>query len=137
MKRQLLLAVIISFPLIGCAKEKPPTFVSTENLVTLVNQGKTCTSNDRGTECNYRVGDFFYVSIAAVGTSSAGIHFMKSDADKPIYASLGTSHGCVIVNRFKGVKGIPEFVFISPKNGDVYESWMDCADTTKLTNAKS
>jgi hypothetical protein len=126
MKRQLLLAVIISFPLFGCTKETPPTFVSTETLMTLVNNGKTCTSNDRGTECNYRVDDFFYVSIAAVGTSSAGIHFMKSDADKPIYASLGTSHGCVIVNRFKGVNGIPEFVFISPKNGVVYDSWDYC-----------
>jgi hypothetical protein len=114
------------FPLFGCAKETPPTFVSTETLMTLVNNGKTCTSNDRGTECNYRVDDFFYVSIAAVGTSSAGIHFMKSDADKPIYASLGTSHGCVIVNRFKGVNGIPEFVFISPKNGVVYDSWDYC-----------
>ncbi len=125
-KRQLLLAVIIGLPLIGCAKETPPTFVSTETLMTLINKGKTCTSNDRGTECNYRIGDFFYVSIAAVGTSSAGIHFMKSDADKPIYASLGTSHGCVIVNRFKGVNGVPEFVFISPKNGVVYESWSYC-----------
>lgn len=126
MKCQLLLAVIIGFPLIGCAKATSPAFVSTETLMTLVNKGKTRTSNDRGTECNYRVGDFFYVSIAAVGTSTAGIHFMKSDADKPIYASLGTSHGCVIVNRFKGVNGIPEFVFISPKNGVVYESWSYC-----------
>jgi hypothetical protein len=121
-----LIAISSLVPLSSCAKETPPTFVSTEALMTLVNKGKTCTSNDRGTECNYRIGDFFYVSIAAVGTSSAGIHFMKSDADKPIYASLGTSHGCVIVNRFKGVNGIPEFVFISPKNGVVYKSWDYC-----------
>ena len=121
-----LIAISSLVPLSSCAKDAPPNFVSSEKLMTLVNKGKTCTSNDRGTECNYRVSDFFYVSIAAVGTSSAGIHFMKSDADKPIYASLGTSHGCVIVNRFKGVNGASEFVFISPKNGVVYESWEDC-----------
>jgi hypothetical protein len=114
---------IVSFPISVRAKEPQPKDVSSETLTTLVNKGKTCTSDDRGTECNYRIGDFFYVFIAAVGTTSAGIHFMKSNADKPIYASLGTSHGCVIVNRFKGVNGIPEFVFISPKNGVVYDSW--------------
>ena len=126
MSKALLQVFLLSFPILVSAKEPQPKDASSETLMTLVNKGKTCTSNDRGTECNYRIGDFFYVSIAAVGTSSAGIHFMKSDADKPIYASLGTSHGCVIVNRFKGVNGIPEFVFISPKNGVVYESWDYC-----------
>jgi len=126
MTKTVLTALMVSLSISVSAKEPQPTFSATETLMTLVNKGKTCTSNDRGTECNYRVGDFFYVSIAAVGTTSAGIHFMRSDSDKPIYASLGTSHGCVIVNRFKGVKGIPEFVFVSPKNGAVYESWESC-----------
>jgi hypothetical protein len=126
MTKTLLMVFLVSFPISVSAKEPRPKDVSSETLMTLVNKGKKCTSDDRGTECNYRIGDFFYVSIAAVGTSSAGIHFMKSDSDKPIYASLGTSHGCVIVNRFKGAKGIPEFVFISPKSGVVYDSWEHC-----------
>jgi len=106
MTNAVLTALMISLSISVSAKEPQPTFSATETLMTLVNKGKTCTSNDRGIECNYRIGDFFYVSIAAVGTSSTGIHFMKSDADKPVYASLGTSHGCVIVNRFKGVKAM-------------------------------
>ncbi len=96
-------------------------------LLEILNSGKTCESYDRGNECHYRVGSFFHVSIAAVGTATAGIHFMKSDSTKPIYASFGMGHGCVIVNRFKGKNEVPEFVFISPRNGVVYESWSDCS----------
>jgi hypothetical protein len=128
MTRQSGAAVLLSLVFIsGCAAADQSNSFQNMSLLEVMNRVKTCKSNDRGIECNYRIEGIFDLSIAGVGTSSAGIHFMKSDASQPIYASFGLGHGCVIVNRFKGVKGIPEFVFISPKNGVVYESWSDCA----------
>lgn len=105
-----------------------PVMISSDGrtLLTIINASKKCEETDRGIECSYEVGDFFKVSIADIGTESSGIHFEKSNSDMPIYASFGILHGCVIVNRFEGTKGIPEWVFISPKNGNVYNSWREC-----------
>jgi hypothetical protein len=120
-------AALLSLVLMsGCAAADQPGDLQNTPLLEVMNRVKSCKSNDRGIECNYRIEGVFDLSIAGVGTSSAGIHFMKSEASQPIYASFGLGHGCVIVNRFKGSNGIPEFVFISPKNGVVYESWSDC-----------
>jgi hypothetical protein len=119
--------ILLSCVITACSPSQNADDLSDDSLLVIVNNAKTCESGDRGNECNYRIGDSFHVSIAGVGTASAGIHFLKSDSTKPIYASFGMGHGCVIVNRLKGAKGIPEFVFISPKNGVVYESWSDCA----------
>jgi len=55
MTKTVLTALMISLSISVSAKEPQPTFSSAETLMTLVNKGKTCTSNDRGTECNYRV----------------------------------------------------------------------------------
>ena len=118
--------ILLSCVLIACGSSQSANALSDESLLVIVNSAKICVSGDRGNECNYRIGDFFHVSIAGIRTTSAGIHFIKSDANQPIYASFGIGHGCVIVNRFKE-KTIPEFVFISPKNGVVYESWDDCS----------
>jgi hypothetical protein len=105
-----------------------PVMISSDGrtLLTIINASKKCEETDRGIECSYQVGDFFKVSIADIGTESSGIHFEKSNSDMPIYASFGMLHGCVIVNRFEGTRGIPEWVFISPKNGNVYNSWREC-----------
>jgi hypothetical protein len=97
-----------------------------KTLFDIINQSRNCETITSGLQCEYSAGDFFKISIAAIGTSRAGIHFEKSDSKKPIYASFGISHGCVIVNRFKGIAGSSEFVFVSPKNGVVYNSWVDC-----------
>jgi hypothetical protein len=118
--------ILLSCVIAACSPSQNANDLSDDSLFVIVNNAKTCESGDRGNECNYRIGDSFHVSIAGVGTASAGIHFMKSDANQPIYASFGIGHGCVIVNRFKE-KTIPEFVFISPKNGVVYDSWNDCS----------
>lgn len=126
--RLALLSLLITLPLsLGggyfSAMASPP---ESRPLMELVKAGKSCSSERRGLECSYRVGSYFHVSIAALGTAETGIHFRKSDESREIYASFGSMHGCVIVNRMKGVGGFPEFVFISPKNGKVYESWVDC-----------
>jgi hypothetical protein len=126
-KLPLLLLILLSFVIDPyCASADEATVGLNRPLIEIVNRGKTCKSYNRGNEYHYRIGNFFHISIAAVGTASAGIHFMKSDSSQPIYASFGAGHGCIIVNRFKGQKEIPEFVFISPRNGVVYESWSDC-----------
>lgn len=96
------------------------------SLFDIISQSRNCEFITSGNQCEYAVGEVFKISIAAIGTERAGIHFEKSNSSQPIYASFGISHGCVIVNRFQGFKGIPEFVFISPKNGFVYNSWVDC-----------
>lgn len=112
----------------GCDRPNATVFKIDKPLIYLVNQSKQCESSTKGKECVYQVGDYLKVSIAAVGSEFAGIHFEKSNSDSPIYASFGLSHGCVILNRFEGFKGMPEWVFISPKNGGVYKTWQDCAE---------
>ena len=113
---------------VPAATAATPVMISSDGrtLLTIINASKKCEETDRGIECSYQVGDFFKVSIADIGTESSGIHFEKSNSDMPLYASFGILHGCVIVNRFEGTKGIPEWVFISPKNGNVYNSWREC-----------
>ena len=111
---------------LGWVRQTEANSAKNSSLMELVDAGKSCSSERRGLECRYRVGDYFHVSIAALGTAETGIHFLKSDESREIYASFGSMHGCVIVNRMKGVRGFPEFVFISPRNGKVYESWSDC-----------
>ena len=122
-------AILVSvFSVVGCKKLAPTPSVDDRTLLSILNDSKKCEDNVRGIECNYQVGDFFKVSIADVGSKSAGIHFEKSNSDMPINASFGILHGCVIVNRFKGAKGGPEWVFISPKNGNIYNDWRECGE---------
>jgi hypothetical protein len=97
-----------------------------KTLFEIISESKNCENIISGKECDYSVGNFFKVSIAAIGTDIAAIYFFKSDAEQPVYGSFGTHHGCVIINRWKGSKGLPEYVFISPKNGNVYNSWQEC-----------
>jgi len=110
----------------GCTRQAETDSFDSRSLIELVESGKSCSSERRGLKCSDRVGEYFHVSIAAIDTNDTGIHFLKSDEARGIYASLGAMHGCVIVNRRKGVNELPEFAFISPKNGKLYESWVDC-----------
>lgn len=130
MKKWSVISVILGalFSTAGCEKPAPAPSSDNRTLLTIINASKKCEDTNTGIDCNYRVGDFFKVSIADIGTASTGVHFEKSSSDMPIYASFGVLHGCVIVNRFEGTKGIPEWVFISPKNGNVYNSWRECGE---------
>lgn len=117
---------LLSLVFTGCVRQAEANSAGSHSLMELVEAGKSCSSERRGLECSYRVGNYFHVSITALGTAETGIHFLKSDESREIYASFGSMHGCVIVNRMKGVGGFPEFVFLSPRNGKVYESWVEC-----------
>jgi hypothetical protein len=119
-------ALAALFLITGCKETAPEQFIDNRNLLTIINSSKECEQTDRGMECSYQAGDYFKISIADIGTESAGIHFEESNSDMPVYASFGMLHGCVIVNRFKGAKGMPEWVFISPKDGNVYKTWQEC-----------
>ncbi|WP_157573289.1 hypothetical protein [Novosphingobium sp. AAP83] len=123
-------AILVSiFSVVGCKKLAATPFVDDRTLLSILNSSKKCENSERGRECNYQVGDFFKVSIADVGSKSAGIHFEKSNSDMPINASFGILHGCVIVNRVDN-KAMTEWVFISPKNGNVYNDWRECGEAS-------
>jgi len=114
------------FTIVGCKESALEQSIDDRSLFSIINASKKCAQTDRGMDCGYEAGNYFKVSIADIGRESAGIHFEKSNSDMPIYASFGILHGCVIVNHFKGANGIPEWVFISPKNGNVYKEWQEC-----------
>jgi len=120
--------LVIFLAVSGCNKSNETDPIIDKSLASIINESKKCESSEKGKECIYQFGNYLKVSIAAVGSEFAGIHFEKSNSDSPIYASFGLSHGCVILNRFEGFKGMPEWVFISPKNGGVYKTWQDCVE---------
>jgi hypothetical protein len=92
-------------------------------------KGKSCSEGtNQQIQCDYRLGNDFWLSIAGVGQSDAGITFMKSDFTGEYYGTYGTMHGCVIVKTGAGNKtnNPMDFAFVSPKNGKVYEDWDAC-----------
>lgn len=95
----------------------------------LVAKGKSCAEQrNQQLDCDYKIGSHFWLSIAAVGSGSAGIHFMKSDFNGMYYGTVGVEHGCVIVNTGTGNKtrNPLDLAFVSPKNGKVYQDWPSC-----------
>ena len=106
--------LLLSVTFTGFVRQAVASPEKSRSLMELVEAGKSCSSERRGLECRYRVGNYFHVSIAALGTAETGIHFLKSDESREIYASFGSMRGCVIVNRMKRVGGFAELVFISP-----------------------
>ncbi len=92
-------------------------------------KGKSCVEqSSQQVDCNYRIGKDFWLSIAAVGSTDAGITFMKSDFNGKYYGTVGVAHGCVIVKTGSGsgTRNPFDFAFISPKNGRVYRDWQSC-----------
>ncbi len=126
-----LIATLIGVALMGCS-EAAESVSQKLSLLTLLEKGRECRPSRQGIECDYRLENYFHVSIAGVGTPGAGIHFLLSDARAPIYASVGTQHGCVIVNRLRGQNDAPEWAFISPNNGEIFDSWVDCQNAPRM-----
>jgi hypothetical protein len=95
----------------------------------LVVKGKSC--NEQRTQqldCDYKIGTQFWLSIASVGSSDAGVTFMKSDFNGKYYGTFGISHGCVIVKTGAANTTSSPFdlAFVSPRNGKVYKDWPSC-----------
>jgi hypothetical protein len=94
-------------------------------------KGKSC-SERRGQQidCDYKIGNDFWLSIAGVGQPDAGVSFMKADFDGKYYGTYGVMHGCAIVKTGKAnnnkTKDPLNFAFVSPKNGKVYRDWESC-----------
>jgi len=107
--------------------------MSASSVYELVLKGASCErqNSKQRVDCDYIVGKDFKVSIADVGTSNAGIHFVRSSFEGDFYGSVGAVHGCVVVNRGKRAmkdSTFPDVAFISPKSGKVYKDWGDCRD---------
>jgi hypothetical protein len=95
----------------------------------LVVKGKSCVErSSQQIDCEYRIGTDFWLSIAGVGSTDAGISFMKSDLKGRYYGTVGAGHGCVIVKTgTANTTSDPiDFAFVSPKNGKVYRDWPSC-----------
>lgn len=95
---------------------------STYNAVV---KGKKCHQNsNQDLECSYRVGETLRIVIAGIGSPNTSITFMKSDFHGDYYGQYGLLYGwCIMVHS---VKDPFSFAFISPKNGKVYKSGLEC-----------
>jgi hypothetical protein len=115
-------------------REGPAAYAeSTPTVYEAVLKGKTCKyeASNQSLNCEYTVGSGLHFVIEGLGQRDTGISFLKSSADEDFYASLGLLHGCVIVGRGKkgrAIVDVPEFAFVSPRNGKVYKSWEECQD---------
>jgi hypothetical protein len=91
--------------------------------------GKLC-KEDEATQqlhCNYKVGKDLEFSIDAIGTPYTGITFTRSNIKGDYFATFGLMHGCVIVKHGGDDLALkPDVAFVSPKNGKVYKTWVDC-----------
>jgi hypothetical protein len=100
-----------------------------ESTYDLILKGKKCEeANNQQLECNYKIDNDFWLSVAGVGGPDAGVTFMKSDFNGKYYGSYGMLHECVIVKTGTKNKTINplNFAFVSPKNGKVYKDWESC-----------
>jgi hypothetical protein len=116
-------------PLVFLATTLSCSQVFGQTTYELVLKGKSCTEQkSQQVDCNYKIGTHFWLSIAAVGSSDAGITFMKSDFNGKYYATVGVAHGCVVVKT--GVANTTshplDLAFVSPRNGKVYQDWQSC-----------
>lgn len=96
-----------------------------------VTHGTTCAvaSWDRTqVNCTYKVGKDLEFEIGGVGRSEAGILFIRSNPDGDYYAKFGIHHGCVGVN----VRTSLDYVFVSPRDGRVYQTWEECQAVTRV-----
>ena len=94
-------------------------------------KGKTCAEQrSQQTNCDYKIGSDFWLSIAGVGSKDAGITFMKSDFNGNYYGTVGVAHGCVIVKTGTAhtAQNPLDLAFVSPRNGKVYQDWPSCHD---------
>lgn len=95
----------------------------------LILKGKVCKEGfNQQMDCDYRIGNDFWLSIAGVGSSDAGVTLMKSDFNGMYYGTIGMLHGCVIVKIGAKNKSasLVDLAFVSPNNGKVYKDWRSC-----------
>ncbi len=93
-------------------------------------QSKLCVEQEwnQQVDCDYKIGTDFWLTIAGVGSSVAGISFMRSKFKGQYYGTVAVSHGCVVVKPGSENKvNLPhDLAFISPRNGKVYRDWPSC-----------
>ena len=122
-KSMLLFAFVIGLVVAGAA---PP--MSTYDAVVA---GMHCEQTSVGSlECDYHVGRSLHFGVVGVGDPDAAITFYSVSFDGDYYASVGVSHGCVIVKPGKTSDLAAGFAFVSPRNGKVYRDWQTCADAS-------
>ena len=100
------------------------------SLYDAVLKGKNCDERaNQQRDCDYKIGQDFWLSIAAVGTSAATVHFMKSNFEGPYYASFLTGSGCVMISNGKrGIENgeVLNIAYVSPRTGNVYLDVSGC-----------
>lgn len=99
--------------------------------------GRTCKISDssQSLECEYRIGSLWF-TISGIGRPDTGVTFMNSSFDDDFYASFGLMHGCVTIKpghkvgnqEVLGAGSLLDYAFVSPVNGNVYETWQECQD---------
>jgi hypothetical protein len=102
-----------------------------ETTYNAVMAGRTCGIDKlQQLTCEYNVGKDLRISIPGVGTPDVGVTILKSDVDGDYYTTFGLMHQCVIVKtggKLSSITGkLPNFAFVSPKNGKVYQDWESC-----------
>ena len=106
-----------------------PVVAFGQSTFELTVKGKSCSEQkSQQVDCDYKIGADFWLSIAGVGNSDAGVTFMKSDFKGKYYGTFALTHGCVVVKTGTANKtGSPlDLAFISPRNGKVYRDWQSC-----------
>ncbi len=123
-KKRVLVLVALGM-LTGAAKAES-TYDATIN-------GKSCSDRPDLTrqqrDCDYKIGDGFWLSIAAVGTPMATAHFMKSDFHGRYYASFLPGSYCVMVSKGKSSGKISvtlDIAYVSLNSGNVYKKIIEC-----------
>lgn len=102
---------------------------ASESTYELILSGKQCEeSQDQQVNCNYRIRNDFWLSVAGVGDSSVGVAFMKSEFEGNYFGTYGGWHGCVVIQPGAANKSAEysDVAFVSPRNGKVYRTWADC-----------
>ena len=104
------------------------TQVFAESTYDEIIKGKSCKEWNQKINCDYKIRDDFWLSLAGIGNPDTGVTFMKSDFNGNYYGTYGVMHGCVIVKTGtkNKTKNPADFAFVSPKNGKVYRDWQTC-----------
>ncbi len=109
-----------------------PTKAASLNTFEKLVKGKTCnTSSSQKIDCDYKIGDSFWIQIIGIGEDDVGVAIMKSDYKGEYFAKVGRMHNCVIVNTGLKATGILDYAFISPKTGKIYKSVEGCYSENK------
>lgn len=106
---------------------------NSESVYDATLKGKACSDRNDLTsqrrDCDYKIGDGFWLSIAAVGTPMATAHFMKSDFEGKYFASFLPSSYCAMISKGKRTgkyMDISDLAYVSLKNGKVYQNVAGC-----------